>query len=60
MSMEDVKLCCRRNQSLLDFIQKQADKIKANKATESEGAGTEGKTKGKGGRKKRTISIEDD
>ncbi len=55
--MDDVKLCCRRNKSLLEYIQGQVDKIKADKATETVVAD---KTKGKGGRKKRTLSIDDD
>lgn len=55
--MEDVKLCCRRNMSLLEHIQGQADKIKADKATENESSD---KTKKKGGRKKKILSIDDD
>ena len=63
--MEDVKLCCRRNPSLLEHIQNQADKIKADKAgvAVSEEGGSEGKDEGGGvkrGRKKKTIVIEDD
>ncbi len=52
--MEDVKLCCRRNQSLLEHIQRLADKIRADKVTEAEAI------KKKGGRKKRILSIDDD
>lgn len=55
--MDDVKLCCRRNPSLLTHIQGQADKIKADKVIESE---TADKTKKKGGRKKKILSIDDD
>ena len=55
--MDDVKLCCRRNKSLLEYIQGQADKIKADKATE---AVATDKTKGKSGKKKKTLSIDDD
>lgn len=65
VSMEDVKLCCRRNPSLLEHIQNQADKIKADKGgvAASEEGSSDGKDKGgrtKGGRKKKTIIIEDD
>ena len=37
--MEDVKLCCRRTPSLLEFIAGQADKLKAEKEAGKKGAG---------------------
>ena len=58
--MEDVKLCCRRTPSLLEFIAGQADKLKA----EKEGGGATGESVGgkktKGGRKKTAVIIDDD
>ena len=62
--MEDVKLCCRRTPSLLEFIAGQADKLKAEKEAGKEGGGaTEesvGGKKTKGGRKKTPVIIDDD
>ena len=42
--MEDVKLCCRRSPSLLEFMSGQADKLKAERE-----AGREGGKEGAGG-----------
>ena len=70
--MEDVKLCCRRTPSLLEFIAGQADKVKAEKeagkevggasseASTSTGA-TAGAKKSRGGKKRTAaVVIEDD
>ena len=70
VSMEDVKLCCRRTPSLLEFMTGQADKLKADKETGKEG-GREGGgglgvpstgagKKTKGGRKRTAVVIDDD
>jgi len=53
ISMDDVKLYCRRNPSLLEQIQKQADKIKSDKESEE----VKPKTKG---RKKKIVTVIDD
>lgn len=70
ISMEDVKLCCRRTPSLLEFMTGQADKLKADKETckESgkEGSGGLGETssgagkKTKGGKKRIAVVVDDD
>ena len=71
--MEDVKLCCRRSPSLLEFMTGQADKLKAEREAGREGgkeggggsseatAGTNlGGKKTKGGRKRTAVVIDDD
>ena len=65
--MEDVKLCCRRTPSLLEFISGQADKLKAEKEAGKEGGGAIGESgagaggkKTKGGRKKTAVVLSDD
>lgn len=64
--MEDVKLCCRRTPSLLEFMTGQADKLKADKETGKEGGGGSGEPstgagkKTKGGKKRTTVVIDDD
>ena len=68
VSAEDVKLCCRRMPSLLEFISGQADKLKAEREAGREGGGaTAGDSaatmvgkKTKGGRKKTTITLGDE
>ena len=55
--MDDVKLCCRRSPSLLEFISGQSDKLRASKE-----GGEEGRRKG--GKKAQkeataTVTIED-
>ena len=65
MSAEDVKLCCRRTPSLLEFISGQADKLKAEREAGKEGGGatgdsgtaTAGGKKTKGGRKKTSTAV---
>jgi hypothetical protein len=68
VSVEDVKLCCRRTPSLLEFISGQADKLKAEKGAGKEGGGATGDSgaaaaggkKTKGGRKKIAVVLSDD
>ena len=67
MSVEDVKLCCRRTPSLLEFIGGKADKLKAEREAGKEGGGATGKSgaaaggkKTKGGRKKTAVVVDDD
>ena len=70
MSAEDVKLCCRRTPSLLEFISGQAEKLKAEREAGKEGGGAAstgdsgaaaaGGKKIKGGRKKAAITLSDD
>ena len=68
VSAEDVKLCCRRTPSLLEFISGQVDKLKAEREAGREGGGaTAGDSaaaivgkKTKGGRKKITIAVGDE
>ena len=67
MSAEDVKLCCRRTPSLLEFISGQADKLKAEREAGKEGGGATGDSaatlvgkKTKGGRKKTTIAFDNE
>ena len=64
--MEDVKLCCRRTPSLLEFISGQADKLKAEREAGKEGGGATGESgtsaggkKTKGGRKKAAVVADD-
>lgn len=65
--MEDVKLCCRRTPSLLEFIGGQAEKLKVGKEAGKEVGGAAGESAGGGGakksrgRKKKTAApLEDD
>ena len=67
--MEDVKLCCRRTPSLLEFIAGQADKLKTEKEAGKEVGGVTGESsagvalggkKAKGGRKRTAVVIDDD
>ena len=67
MSVEDVKLCCRRTPLLLEFISGQADKLKAGREAGKEGGGATGESgaaaggkKTKGGRKKTAVVVDDD
>jgi hypothetical protein len=65
VSVEDVKLCCRRTPSLLEFISGQADKLKAEREAGREGGGATGDSgaggkKTKGGRKKTAIALGSD
>ena len=67
VSVEDVKLCCRRTPSLLEFISGQADKLKAEREAGKEGGGATGESgaaaggkKTKGGRKKTAVVVDDD
>ena len=64
VSVEDVKLCCRRTPSLLEFISGQADKLKAEREAGKEAGGESGAAVGgkktKGGRKKTAIVLGDD
>ena len=65
MSAEDVKLCCRRTPSLLEFISGQAEKLKAEREAGKEGGGATGDSgaaaaggkKTKGGRKKTSTAV---
>ena len=54
--MEDVKLCCRRSPSLLEFMTGQADKLKAEKEAGKEG-GKEGGGGGGGGSSEATAGT---
>ena len=69
--MEDVKLCCRRTPSLLEFIAGQADKLKAEKEAGKQVGGACGEAstlagatvetkKSRGGRKRTTAVVIDD
>ena len=67
--MDDVKLCCRRSPSLLEFMSGQADKLKAEREAgrggrEGDGGSGEaamaGGKKTKGGKKKTAVVIDDD
>ena len=50
--MEDVKLCCRRSQSLMEFISGESEKLRA-----ARDEGGEEKRKKKG---KKVIPVDDD
>ena len=53
MSVEDVKLCCRRTPSLLEFIGGKANKLKAEREAGKEGSGVRGSCRGKEDKKKK-------
>ena len=68
VSAEDIKLCCRRTPSLLEFISGQAEKLKAEREAGKEGGGATGDSgaaaaggkKIKGGRKKAAVTLGND
>ena len=43
MSVEDVKLCCRRSSSFHEYITSQAERLKASREEEEEGRRKRGK-----------------
>ena len=63
MSVEDVRLCSRRNPSLSEFITKQSDQLRAEREGGAGGGTSDGqsakqslKSKGKGKRKEKNSS----
>ena len=59
IGLEDVRLCCRRNDDLLTYVTTQVEKLKADRVTKR-GEGKEESVEGSKGRKKRRIAeIED-
>ena len=54
VSAEDVKLCCRRSPSLLEFIGRQSDSLRAAREGGEEG----GRRKGRKGQKDKGKEVE--